>query len=193
MTRSVVDERRTVVPSAHMLDEVEKAWDFIAIVESGRVVAQGSIEELTATGQEFITIGVDRGVEAHRLLARNSAVDDMSATAESTRLWDTASSSEAEVPLRVVMVEDDRSIGGNTPARSGSGGVHGRWGQRRRKPALIQPRRAFRRCVGRLGPGAGPGRRAPHCRADRSQMFERFVRLRRTVPGPAAASAGWRS
>ena len=34
--------------SSHLLDEVEKTCDFAAIVDQGRVVAQGTIHELVA-------------------------------------------------------------------------------------------------------------------------------------------------
>jgi ABC-2 type transport system ATP-binding protein len=86
MIRSFVDEGRTVVLSSHMLDEVEKTCDFIAIVDSGKVVAQGSIEELTASGQQLITIGVDRGPEARHLLAHYSAIDEMSDTSDGVQI-----------------------------------------------------------------------------------------------------------
>jgi ABC-2 type transport system ATP-binding protein len=86
MIRSFVDEGRTVVLSSHMLDEVEKTCDSIAIVDSGKVVAQGSIEELTASGQQLITIGVDRGPEARHLLAHYSAIDEMSDTSDGVQI-----------------------------------------------------------------------------------------------------------
>ncbi len=61
MIRSFVeDEGRTVFLSSHLLDEVEKICDHVAIVERGRVIVQGRIDELTgrATRQELI-LGVD--------------------------------------------------------------------------------------------------------------------------------------
>ena len=48
LVRSLVDEGRTVLLSSHLLDEVEKTCDLAAIVDNGRVVAQGTIAELTA-------------------------------------------------------------------------------------------------------------------------------------------------
>jgi ABC-2 type transport system ATP-binding protein len=86
MIRSFVDEGRTVVLSSHMLDEVEKTCDSIAIVDSGKVVAQGSIEQLTAGGQQLITIGVDRGVEAGHLLAHYSAIEELTDTADGLQI-----------------------------------------------------------------------------------------------------------
>src|SRR5919201_7129840 len=48
--RSFVDEGRTIVLSSHLLDEVEKTCDHVAIVDQGRVVLQGSIDELRGEG-----------------------------------------------------------------------------------------------------------------------------------------------
>jgi ABC-2 type transport system ATP-binding protein len=57
MIRSFVrDEGRTVFVSSHLLDEVERVCDLVAIVDQGRVIAQGSISELTsrASRREYI-------------------------------------------------------------------------------------------------------------------------------------------
>jgi ABC-2 type transport system ATP-binding protein len=48
MIRSFVrDEGRTVFLSSHLLDEVERVCDVVAIVDQGRVIAQGPIADLT--------------------------------------------------------------------------------------------------------------------------------------------------
>ena len=46
LIRSLVDEGRTVVLSSHLLDEVERTCDAIAIVDRGRVVLQGRLDDL---------------------------------------------------------------------------------------------------------------------------------------------------
>ena len=46
MIESLVDEGRTVMLSSHLLDEVERTCDAVAIVDRGRVIRQGPIEEL---------------------------------------------------------------------------------------------------------------------------------------------------
>jgi ABC-2 type transport system ATP-binding protein len=51
LVRSLVDEGRTVWLSSHLLDEVEKTCEVAAIVDGGRVVAQGTIAELTSGGR----------------------------------------------------------------------------------------------------------------------------------------------
>jgi ABC-2 type transport system ATP-binding protein len=47
MIVSLVAEGRTVVLSSHLLDEVERTCDAVAIVDHGRVIRQGPIDELT--------------------------------------------------------------------------------------------------------------------------------------------------
>jgi ABC-2 type transport system ATP-binding protein len=46
MIRSFVDEGRTVMLSSHLLDEIERTCDAVAIVDHGKVIRQGSITEL---------------------------------------------------------------------------------------------------------------------------------------------------
>ena len=48
MIRSLVGEGRTVMLSSHLLDEVERTCDAVAIVDRGRVIRQGPIDELSA-------------------------------------------------------------------------------------------------------------------------------------------------
>ena len=48
LIRSLVAEGRTVVLSSHLLDEVERTCEAIAIVDRGRVVQQGRIADLTS-------------------------------------------------------------------------------------------------------------------------------------------------
>jgi ABC-2 type transport system ATP-binding protein len=69
LIRELVGEGRTVLLSSHLLDEVEKTCDLAAIVDQGRVVAQGSIHELVRGGPRAIDIVLDSPVEAARLLA----------------------------------------------------------------------------------------------------------------------------
>ena len=59
LVRSWIAVGRTVVLSSHLLDEVEKICDHIAIVDRGKIVAQGSLAELSAGDDGAITIGCD--------------------------------------------------------------------------------------------------------------------------------------
>ncbi len=52
MILSLVSEGRTVVLSSHLLDEVERTCDAVAIVDRGKVIRQGPISQLLA-GSSF--------------------------------------------------------------------------------------------------------------------------------------------
>jgi ABC-2 type transport system ATP-binding protein len=68
MIRALVDEGRTVVLSSHLLDEVEKTCDTIAIVDQGKIVVQGSIDELRGAASSVIVTSSD-DLRAQALLA----------------------------------------------------------------------------------------------------------------------------
>ena len=69
LIRELVAEGRTVLLSSHLLDEVEKTCDVAAIVDEGRVVAQGPIHELVGGGPRAIDIVCSSPVDAVALLA----------------------------------------------------------------------------------------------------------------------------
>jgi len=73
--RSFVEEGRTIVLSSHLLDEIEKTCDHVAIVDQGRVVVQGSIAELRDTGRHTVLVEVDDLARARDLLAGHPAVE----------------------------------------------------------------------------------------------------------------------
>src|SRR5487761_2450038 len=58
MIQSLVAEGRTVVLSSHLLDEVERTCDALAIVDHGRVIQQGPIVELLR-GAGGVVVRVD--------------------------------------------------------------------------------------------------------------------------------------
>jgi len=57
MIRSLVAEGRTVVLSSHLLDEVQRTCDAVAIVDRGNIIRQGPITELLAGTS--VTLQVD--------------------------------------------------------------------------------------------------------------------------------------
>jgi ABC-2 type transport system ATP-binding protein len=63
MIRAMVEqENRTIFLSSHLLDEVEKICDHAAIVDRGKVIAQGPIAELASGGagaRNELIVGVD--------------------------------------------------------------------------------------------------------------------------------------
>jgi ABC-2 type transport system ATP-binding protein len=46
IVRTIADEGRTVLFSSHLLDEVERVSDFVAVINRGRVVVSGGLDEV---------------------------------------------------------------------------------------------------------------------------------------------------
>jgi len=72
--RSFVADGRTIVLSSHLLDEIEKTCDHVAIVDGGTIVAQGSIDELRGDGH-VVFVEVDDTHRARGVLAAHAAVE----------------------------------------------------------------------------------------------------------------------
>jgi ABC-2 type transport system ATP-binding protein len=56
--------------SSHLLHEVERICNRVAIIDEGRLLCQGSVEDLIAK-DNWIKLRVDRVTEAYELLLRN--------------------------------------------------------------------------------------------------------------------------
>jgi ABC-2 type transport system ATP-binding protein len=72
--RTFVGDGGTIVLSSHLLDEVEKTCDHVAIVDRGRIVTQGSIEELRAGAEPTLVLETSDPVTAIPLLLTHPAV-----------------------------------------------------------------------------------------------------------------------
>ena len=77
MIRGFVDEGRTVILSSHLLDEVEKTCDAVAIVDHGRVIVQGSIAELAAGSTHRFVVATGDNARARALLLDRRDVSDV--------------------------------------------------------------------------------------------------------------------
>jgi ABC-2 type transport system ATP-binding protein len=86
MIRGFVEEGRTVLLSSHMLDEVEKICDAVAIVDLGRVVAQGPIDAIAADGASGIVVGSCEPERALSVVSGHAAVCSAERLADGLRL-----------------------------------------------------------------------------------------------------------
>src|SRR5579864_6834564 len=68
MITDLVSEGRTVVLSSHLLDEVERTCDAVAIVDRGKVIRQGPISQLLAGSSFEVQIECSDPDGARRLL-----------------------------------------------------------------------------------------------------------------------------
>ena len=103
MIRAMVeDEGRTVFVSSHLLDEVEKTCDVAAIIDGGRVIAQGSIEELVADEAGELVIECDDTDRALALLAHHPAIRELRAEHGMLRMSLVARDQAGEINSRLV-------------------------------------------------------------------------------------------
>jgi ABC-2 type transport system ATP-binding protein len=77
MIRGFVAEGRTVLLSSHLLDEVEKICDEVAIVDQGQVVAQGPIADLAAGGKEAILIATSDDERALGIFSEHRGIESV--------------------------------------------------------------------------------------------------------------------
>ena len=69
MILSLVAEGRTVMLSSHLLDEVQRTCDAVAIVDHGKVIRQGPITELLAGAAMEVHVGCSSPERARTILA----------------------------------------------------------------------------------------------------------------------------
>jgi ABC-2 type transport system ATP-binding protein len=86
MIRGFVAEGRTVLLSSHLLDEVERICDQVAIVDRGRVVSQGTIAELAGGERRGLLIGTSDDEEALAIVSCHRAVDAIDLDPDGIRL-----------------------------------------------------------------------------------------------------------
>jgi ABC-2 type transport system ATP-binding protein len=77
MIRAFVAEGRTVMLSSHLLDEVERTCDAVAIVDRGRVVRQGSIDDLVRGRGTVVHVDCSDPATAGRLIDATTIAAEM--------------------------------------------------------------------------------------------------------------------
>ncbi|MFJ3029204.1 ABC transporter ATP-binding protein [Curtobacterium sp. NPDC087080] len=70
LIRSLADDGTTVFVSSHLLAEIEQVCTHAAVMRSGRLVAQGSLDELRSTGGRTVTVRTPDVGEASAVLVR---------------------------------------------------------------------------------------------------------------------------
>ncbi len=110
LIRDLVGEGRTVMLSSHLLDEVEKTCDAAAIVDDGRIIAQGTISELRNGGHRprAIDIDCDSRTRAASILA---AVRGVGSATDNDDLLRVTLTPEAPVDREIVTALLTRLLG----------------------------------------------------------------------------------
>jgi ABC-2 type transport system ATP-binding protein len=111
MIRSFVAEGRTVVLSSHLLDEVERTCDAVAIVDRGHIIRQGPIAELLSGADVEIQIECSTPETARQLLATSNLGGHVEVGADGLTIALAAGSERSIVAeINRVLVQGDISV-----------------------------------------------------------------------------------
>ena len=116
LIRAFVEEGRTVFLSSHLLDEVEKTCDQVAIVDRGRVILQGGVRDIAATGDPTVLIDVDDSEAARRVLSAESRISAVEQ--EGTELRLTLGDGLGAAEVNRVLVQAGIAVSRLEPARA---------------------------------------------------------------------------
>jgi ABC-2 type transport system ATP-binding protein len=84
LIRSFVEEGRTVLLSSHLLDEVERTCDGVAIIDRGHIVTQGTLAEAMGAPDNGLVVGCDDLALATALLDSLPAVTAIAQSGDGT-------------------------------------------------------------------------------------------------------------
>jgi ABC-2 type transport system ATP-binding protein len=102
MIGELVAEGRTVFLSSHLLDEIEKTCSAAAVIDRGRLIAQGPIRELITGGRSLIEIGCDDAHAAVDLLDGHPDVAAVEPTLDGVRVSLAGADGTAAINARLV-------------------------------------------------------------------------------------------
>ena len=77
MVAGLAEEGRTVFLSSHLLDEVEKTCDHVAIIDRGRILMQGRVEEIARGARPSVRLRCDDRTAATALLGEEPGVEEV--------------------------------------------------------------------------------------------------------------------
>lgn len=98
MIESLVEEGRTVMLSSHLLDEVERTCDAVAIVDHGHVVRQGTIQELVhGAGALVVRVECADPSAAQQVIERSGLAAGTSLTESGVTVTFRAGSTRADI------------------------------------------------------------------------------------------------
>jgi ABC-2 type transport system ATP-binding protein len=92
LVRGLAEEGRTILVSSHILAEVAQTVDSVVIIDQGRLVAQSSLDELTAGARRVVRVRTPRARDLANALGHDGVQVERTA---SDRLQITGATSEA--------------------------------------------------------------------------------------------------
>ncbi|HEX4580153.1 MAG TPA: ABC transporter ATP-binding protein [Candidatus Dormibacteraeota bacterium] len=116
LVRSLVHEGRTVLISSHMLDEIEKTCDWVAIIDRGKLIRQGRLADLRDGAAHQVLVACDNNARAVTILEHQEMVREVKVD-EAGLLLCTLSSADAAAAVNRVLVTAGIAVSRLEPAR----------------------------------------------------------------------------
>jgi ABC-2 type transport system ATP-binding protein len=117
MIRGLAEEGRTVMLSSHLLDEVERTCDQVAIVDHGKVIRQGPIDELTGAAGTAVEVQCPDPPAAARALGQPAIASRITVTEDGlTVMLAAGPAREQAAEINRRLVEAGISVYGLRPA-----------------------------------------------------------------------------
>jgi len=112
----LVAEGRTVFVSSHLLDEIEKTCHAAAIIDRGRLIAQGPISSLVGDTHTHYELTCDRPGAALSILTPHPAVVQASRASGGLRV--TLADPQAAGAVTAVLIQAGITVSGFAPVRA---------------------------------------------------------------------------
>jgi ABC-2 type transport system ATP-binding protein len=112
----LVAEGRTVFLSSHLIDEIEKTCHAAAVIDRGRLIAQGPIGQLLGDGHAHYDLGCDNPRAAVSLLTAHPAVTQARETPTGVRV--TVADPRAVSAVTASLVAAGIAVSGFSPVRA---------------------------------------------------------------------------
>jgi ABC-2 type transport system ATP-binding protein len=116
LIRSLVEEGRTVLISSHMLDEIERTCDWVAIIDRGRLIRQGRLADLRDGAAIQVLVACDNNERALTILAHQDVVREVTVD-DAALLVCTLTSADAAATVNRVLVTAGIAVSRLEPAR----------------------------------------------------------------------------
>jgi ABC-2 type transport system ATP-binding protein len=116
LIRGLVQEGRTVLISSHMLDEIEKTCDWVAIIDRGKLIRQGRLAELRDGSAHQVLVACDNNARAMTILAGQEGVREVKVD-DAGLLLCTLASADLAATVNRVLVTAGIAVSRLEPAR----------------------------------------------------------------------------
>jgi ABC-2 type transport system ATP-binding protein len=110
------DKQKTLFLSSHILYEVELVANRMIIINKGKTMVEGAVNDLLNMNKMKVTFEVNDSEKVTQLLSATAYINDLESVANNTMIF--SMSSEKIAPLNKYLVENKIDVSAVIPTRS---------------------------------------------------------------------------